>query len=342
MCKKLNYLFFKFLNIPFQISGPKELLEDLRTFWKDMLENLEISNFPRENDEIWNIHIFQLLINNEKTHTNIIKKEIYFCIPESENILLRTINMLREVLVKISLTQGYNWLHGSSFSIDGKTFVVLGNKGDGKTTWLMRALFNNGAKFIGNDQIPIILRKNGIYVYRWRPDIKVHPSSLNKFTNHENIEDELTNNRYIILPFQEQYKIIDFNAWSKISNQNIKPYPFNAFYDLSEKANKVYGIIFLSKSRKGFTKINDHSIKTKLLSEYYNDPEVIFPIQMLNWSNNKSYWNRIKYLPISKSSIDKSERCMKHFETNIPFYLVNNRLKEETIEQVIEKIKSEN
>lgn len=79
---------------------------------------------------------------------------------------------MRECITKIALYSGILWVHASAFRIREKVVLVLGEKNAGKTTWVLNAVINLNAEFIGNDQLPLFLCEGKLSTVGWRPDVK--------------------------------------------------------------------------------------------------------------------------------------------------------------------------
>lgn len=337
--KNNNYISmsFKFINIPFQINGEVELIKSLVIFWKDMLNDISVNISIPDNDS-WKIHIRHINIEKEKVELNHSSKIIFYKVPIKEELFVKTISLMREIIVKISLMEGYNWLHASAFNINNKTFLVLGNKGDGKTTWLMNALYNKNADFIGNDQIPILYKNGKLYVYRWRPDIKISPDTLVRIGIDYKVPSSVKIDRFILMPYANQYEFIDFKSWSKQNRQTIYPFPIDFEYNISNQENLVTGIIFLNNTIDYPVDIIDSDKKNDLFDKYFHDPEVIFSEQLQNWEKNKKYWLRIQNLYAPQKILNASNRCKKYLKNEIPVYLVSNRMNIEKINSFIDRL----
>ena len=336
--KKYLSMSFLFIYIPFQISGDATLIKSLSSFWKGMLESISIESSIHHKQEAWRVHIEHIDTPNEQTILCLSQKLIQYRVPLKDNLFMRTVSMMREIFVKVSLSKGFCWLHASAFKLNEKTYLVIGNKGRGKTTWLMSALYHKKAKFIGNDQVPIIQVNNTLYVYRWRPDIKISPDTLRYTGINSEIQSNEKNDRFILMPFAEQYCYIDFHSWSESRNQNIQPFPMEFLYEISELENVVSGIIYLDKSASNILEIAHEDYKDEIWKSYLYDPEVIFPEQLANWFEEKKYWLRLNGLTASQKIVHDSERCRNHLVTKVPLYRVNYRLSIDEISSCLEKM----
>lgn len=329
---------FLLINIPFQINGDAVLIKSLRSFWEGMLEDISIDSNQHSQQDTWKIHIRHTSVSSEHTTLNLSQKLIQYEVPLEDNILMRTISMMREILVKVSLSEGFCWLHASAFKLNKKTLLVIGNKGYGKSTWLMSALYYNRAAFIGNDQVPIICRNGNLNVYRWRPDIKISPDTLRCIGINNGVQSNKKPDRFILMPFQNQYDHIDFPSWSESRKQNIQPFPIDFSYNIAELENAVSGIIYLDKSAPNNIEVVHGDYKKSIWESYLQDPEVIFPNQLPSWFEEKDYWLRLNGLTVSRKVIHDSEKCKNILLSETPLYRVNYRLSIDEMCSCLEQI----
>jgi len=234
------------------------------------------------------------------------------------------------------LTQGYIWLHGSSFSINGKNIIVLGSKGAGKTTWLMTALHLCGALFICNDQIPVYLKNNyKLVTYKWRMDIKVSPETLEFLRIYSGKEKC---DRYLLFPEKRQLMAFDIEGLSKLTNSIILPL-YNYFVPCAKNyEHTIDAVICLDKSFEGFKLLSKADIQ-KFWDHYYKDNEVITPLKYSRWNKEIPYWNkRITNLPLSPEAIQVGKKILCTALDELPFYGSNNRLSVDRIKEILTKI----
>ena len=154
-----------FLNYKLNIYLDNLLLKRFSEFWKSFLT--KDSQFDITDE--WDIYFISSI--NTSTQVNYETRQIYHY-HNSICDLTELNNLIRETIVKLSAMDGVVWIHCSGFIIENKTYLVIGNKGDGKTTMLLN-MINKGAKFLGNDQLPIFEYNKKICTYLWRPDIKI-------------------------------------------------------------------------------------------------------------------------------------------------------------------------
>lgn len=69
--------------------------------------------------------------------------------------LYNSARLIRSCLIFESLNEGWIQLHASCFRFQDKGFIILGNKGCGKTTFLLKALLKLKGSFVSNDRILI-------------------------------------------------------------------------------------------------------------------------------------------------------------------------------------------
>lgn len=295
-----------FLNYKFNIFLEKFLKIDFLKFWKGFLK--KNSDFSI-NDE-WDIYFIK--DNYNKTEIFFKDKKIYHH-QNSVCQLTELNNLLREIIVKVSAMDGIIWLHCSGFQYKNKTFLIVGNKGDGKTTFLLNAI-KYGAKYIGNDQLPLFEYKNEIYTYLWRPDIKISIdyAQENKIITSKECENGekvlyLVNNR---IP----YDFIDRDKMSKRLNKKIDLPERNIKIDLIKNfKSKIDYLIFLD-NKQIIKKYNK-----KIIDKIKDDQETILSYKLENMQKYMPYWNK----RITK--IQMSEKAYKI--NNYILFVLNNQSK---------------
>lgn len=236
-------------------------------------------------------------------------------------------SVIREYIVKSSLTKGIVWFHASAFMIHNKVILVIGKKNSGKTTWLLEALVKSNAQFVGNDQIPVFESNGKLYTQRWRPEIKV------KYYN------DLIKNA-LVFGNKESYNFFDINQYNNITGNDFKKLYLK--FDSVEKIKsyEINSIIYLDEMNCDIQLISDKTQKHKMLKNIECDTEYLSPVKLENWNKVIPYWNkRINFIKFNKNSLlkkyDKFKEC---FVSSVNFYSSNNRLDKNVIKGVIDNL----
>lgn len=300
-----------FLNIKFSIIIDKETGIKVKKFWTGFLEK-NTNIYPKDT---WTIYFTKDKVTstdiNYDTKTIIHKHNSVCDITEFNNFF-------REAVVKISTMQGVVWLHCSGFNLNGKTFLVLGKKGYGKTTILMKTLKELGAVFIGNDQLPIFSYENDICTYSWRPDVKV----ASQYDNSKIFY--LVNNN---IP----YDFLNADNMSKRLKKTIEFPKENLNINIShEKIFKIDNILILN-SVQNIIVTNDEILKYVI-----DDPEVIIPDKLLDLGKYMPYWNkRITKIKNEENADKISKGLLNALNKQTTKYLVGNRLNFELLKNTL-------
>lgn len=236
-------------------------------------------------------------------------------------------SVIREYIVKSSLTKGVVWFHASAFVIHGKVILVVGKKNSGKTTWLLEALLNSNAKFVGNDQIPVFESNGKLYTQRWRPEIKVK--------NYNNLVKNS-----LVFGNKESYNFFDINQYNNITRNDCKKLYIK--FDSAEKLKsyEISSIIYLDETNYDIQLISDRTQKHKILKNIECDTEYLSPIKLENWNEVIPYWNkRINFIKFNKNDLLKKYAMFKEcFVSSVNFYSSNSRLDKSVIKGVIDNL----
>jgi hypothetical protein len=113
----------------------------------------------------------------------------------AENADLRLISfpLLGPVLALYLHRSGRLVLHASAVDVEGRAFVVLGDKGAGKST-LAGALVSNGHRLLSDDLVVVTRDKDGgLFVEAAAGQLKLYPDSLNavELPDHVTIDADL-------------------------------------------------------------------------------------------------------------------------------------------------------
>lgn len=138
--------------------------------------------------------------------------------------------IIREIYRIVLECNGYRELHASSFVIDNKGFIVLGNKGMGKTTNLIRSIYSYKADFLSNDKTFVNINCGELYGYPMSLNVRKDivnfvPSLSNLMDNpkhYQHIEwKEYRDNNKITLSLIELKDYLNFNIISKHAFDNV-------------------------------------------------------------------------------------------------------------------------
>ena len=304
-----------FLNYKFKIHLDELIYEKFSSFWKDFLN--KNNNFDIKYE--WNIFFIKSDIT--KTNINYNNNEIYHY-QNSVCELTELNNLLRETIIKISAMNGIVWLHCSGFSINNRSFLVIGNKGYGKTTLLLNAI-NKGAKFLGNDQLPIFEYNNKIYTYIWRPDIKISMDCASKFKIIKTKGLEENQKVLYLVNNNIPYWFINANKMSeRLGKKIIIP---DKEIEINMPLNKLVEVnylIFLDNKQK----IVEYKGKN-IIDKVKNDPETIFSYKLKNLEKYMPYWNkRIKEIKINKNAYKINKKIISKLMKQSRKLICGNRI----------------
>ena len=305
-----------FLNYKLNIYLDYLLLKRFSKFWKSFLTR----DFQFNITDEWDIHFISS--SNTSTQVNYKTKQIYHY-HNSVCDLTELNNLIRETIVKLSAMDGVVWIHCSGFMIENKTYLVIGNKGDGKTTMLLN-MINKGAKFLGNDQLPIFEYNKKICTYLWRPDIKISMDYAVEMgiTNKKQTAKEekvlyLVNNK---IP----YGFIDAKKMSERIRKKITlPDKEMRITMPSNKRNQIDYLIFLDKEQ-----ILDEYKENNILNKIKDDQETILAYKLKDMKKYMPYWNkRIKQIRLNKDAYKVNETIIDELTKQTKKIICGNRMK---------------
>ena len=304
-----------FLNYKLNIYLEKLLLKRFSKFWRFFLT---IDKRFNSNDE-WDIYFIHS--NDINTNVDYEKKQIYHYY-NSVCDLTELNNLVRETIVKLSAMNGVVWLHCSGFLINNKTFLVIGNKGDGKTTMLLNAILK-GAEFIGNDQLPLFEYNKKICTCIWRPDIKISMDYAIKLGITK--KKETTNGEKVLYLVNNSipYNFINAEKMSQrirkkitLPDKEIKvTIPLN-------KINQIDCLIFLDKKQ-----IIDEYKENNIFEKIKDDQETIFSYKLKNMEKYMPYWNkRIKQIKINEYANKRNKIIIDELTNQSKKIICGNRI----------------
>lgn len=305
-----------FLNYKLNIYLDNLLLKRFSEFWKSFLT--KDSQFDITDE--WDIYFISSI--NTSTQVNYETRQIYHY-HNSVCDLTELNNLIRETIVKLSAMDGVVWIHCSGFIIENKTYLVIGNKGDGKTTMLLN-MINKGAKFLGNDQLPIFEYNKKICTYLWRPDIKISMDYAVEMgiTNKKQTAKEekvlyLVNNK---IP----YGFIDAKKMSERIRKKITlPDKEMRITMPLNKKNQIDYLIFLDKEQ-----ILDEYKENNILNKIKDDQETILAYKLKDMEKYMPYWNkRIKQIRLNKDAYKVNETIIDELTKQTKKIICGNRMK---------------
>lgn len=318
--KNLN---FKFNEINFSVVGEVDFIKKLYIYWKYTIDVA----YSKNEECDWLILINIVNINDDEINVDYDNKVIEYYVNNC-NALNKTNSLIREFITKYSLSKGYIWLHGSAFLLKGKSYIILGKKGAGKSTHLLNACLNYGARLIVNDQIPVRYHNNNIYIYKWRPDVKFSPSTLHVIGIKEKISIN-TSDKLYWMPKVIQNKIINFKDLSRSRNQKIVPYNNKKIKIADGNEFKIDRIIILDDIINPCQEVIDKETFALIWNNLFiKDNENLMPNILEKWNDNVGYWNkRIINMKLCKSAVESSEKSSDIIINNVYKIRMYNRIK---------------
>jgi len=108
-------------------------------------------------------------------------EQVFFCAPVFLDFLALRIAVLPYLKQKIVELGGFS-MPGSAFSYQGKTFLLFGYPGCGKTTLLLQAL-KMGTEFVGDEKLFVLPSGGGIRSFFNRIGLRYHTARKSGFWN---------------------------------------------------------------------------------------------------------------------------------------------------------------
>ena len=91
------------------------------------------------------------------------------------------LRVVRELAMEEAVVENGVFLHAAAFERDGVAYVIAGPKNAGKTTLLIHALTNGGARFLANDRVLLLPSPKG-YAVRGMPTlVSIRPGTRRYF-----------------------------------------------------------------------------------------------------------------------------------------------------------------
>ncbi|MFE9279556.1 hypothetical protein ACQKLN_30450 [Paenibacillus glucanolyticus] len=124
----------------------------------------------RKRGTVWNISNSRLIARDERNQSYyIIDKDsrniIYIAHQELDDAWKDPARMLREIIEKMMLGEGFLPFHASAVASDGGSFLFIGEKKSGKTTLALRFLQDYRCSFVSNDRVLIKGDDQGLIVH---------------------------------------------------------------------------------------------------------------------------------------------------------------------------------
>lgn len=301
------------------------IVEKVYEFWKNCLDICYI-DFNIEVKDAWTIYAKKVPEGDENHFWDFEEKIIvnYYSCPHD---LTEHNAFLRECITKIALYSGILWVHASAFRIREKVVLVLGEKNAGKTTWVLNAVINLNAEFIGNDQLPLFLCEGKLSTVGWRPDVKIRSSSLEVL----GINDKgmvQADRHYLQLNGALEVDIEGLSAKNGYSIEKIDCWNSKIHTCFMETVN-VDNIIYIGKIREG----NNISYFWKKVFE--DDRENLLPHYLCDWCENMNYWTeRIGNIRIASNARKNEMKIYNHLK-KIPVKILDSRMSIEGINKFL-------
>ena len=321
-------LLIRFLDINIIFCVENNIIYEVYKFWKNCLD-INYMDSDVEVKDAWRIYAKKVSEEDETHFWNFEEKIIvnYYSYPYD---LTEHNAFLRECITKIALYLGVLWVHASAFRIREKVVLVLGEKNSGKTTWVLNAIVNLNAEFIGNDQLPLFLDKGRLSTIGWRPDVKIRPSSI-----------ELLGIRHKELVWADRYYLqlndaleIELEGLSAKNGYRVKKINCENVnvHTLFMKPINIDHIIYIGR------KVMNNDILYFWEKMFENDRENLMPHYLCDWCENMNYWTkRIGNIQI-KSTTRKYESEIYDHLKRIPIIALDSRM---SIEKMTNYLKYE-
>lgn len=307
----IHFVYFKII---YHVND--KIIGKLYEFWRNCLD-ISYINYNEEIKDVWRIYAKRVPKGREVHYWNFQRKIIVNYYSNSYDLTEHNA-FLRECITKISLYLGMLWIHASAFRIKDKVIFVLGEKNAGKTTWLLNAIMNLGATFIGNDQLPLFICEDKLSTMGWRPDIKIRPDSLRILGINE--KRLLHADRYY-LQLNDAIEI-EIEGLSARNGYSIEKIDFQnrKISTCFMKVININSIIYIGKIKER----NDISLLWDKIFE--DDKENLLPCYLCDWLENMNYWlERIGNVHITKSARD-SELKTYNYLKKMPIFILDNRM----------------
>lgn len=113
--------------------------------------------------------------------------------PDDLSVRFAAMRIVRELAQERACSMGHLLLHAAALSIDGRSFVIAGAKGAGKTSLLVASLLGGSGRFVSNDRIVVRLDAAGASVHGMPTLVSVRHPTLEAYPD---LRRELERKRY--------------------------------------------------------------------------------------------------------------------------------------------------
>lgn len=323
-----------FLGNTIILYASQEILNKIYDFWARTLDVFRTDNILYNT---WTILCYSTEMENAEISVDYYSRIIKYHY-NSKYSFHYIISLIKELFVKLSLSQGIIWLHGCAFHRNGITTLIIGPKGCGKTTWLLTALLKNECFFIANDQFPVILINGIPNILKWKPDIKVTQNTMD-LLGISTLQKIQPNERYLILKKECEYLSYDYKGHYEITGQKIYPYRLSFNEDGVKKSYKINNIVFLSSNIDHVLHMNKYQITYELYKLFWNDQECLTPQKLRDWDIYANYWNkRITELSINDGAISNTNHIIQQISNSCRGIKCNSRLLHKEIIDIIDNL----
>lgn len=294
----------------------------LAKYWTNSLDEVRIGSLPSNKKNKW----FVTVKPSERELQNVsdaVRKMIAYQHPNAGS-LLTIVRLVGELLIKVSLSQGTVWIHGSAFQVCGKTILVVGRKGIGKTTWLATALILMGGAFIGNDLVPLEEICKRPSVRRWRPDIKLRPSTLHFLGRPLAIS--AVPDRLIWMVTCGSRETFDANEHRiSRSGETVDLYLEDPPNLATLGCHPIDAVVIPHEKGPpdGVQLTTSNSIR--LWAELIKDPDMTMPGDLNRWHDLRPWASRIAGLKTSEEAKRQSQKRIQRLSREVPNYWINHR-----------------
>ena len=263
------------------------LLRRLANYWRDSLDEVTLEETPLTSDR-WSVFI-ESTLNKELSVTDVSAKKL-IRIYKGKSEFLEAINLYNELITKLTLKNGVVWVHGSAFLLGDKTILVVGREGAGKTTWLLTALLKFGAHFLGGDMLPLEGDIGDPAVRRWRPDVKIHPYTLELLEMPISSVGQIDRLFWMMTPGSR--RTMDLDAYRRIMGKSVEFFHADPSPIAVAGPHPISVVVFLRPD--GPERIKRVSPNTALMfwKDVASDPKTIFPDELENWNQTHTYWTK--------------------------------------------------
>lgn len=265
-------------------------LHRLEGYWCGIADECERGTHLSPLAQWWSFRLTSTEHDSEHCKVNTLTRTVEFTFPQRFGI--EPVNALvREFLCKSWLSASALVLHGSCFARDRRAFVVIGPKGAGKTTWLLRALARGRHGFVCNDTVPLFLQGRRVYTRACRPDIKIARESLSLALGENSTVAE---DKAVWYCTETSRRAADTQELSEYRGQRIGLAPMKSVPVChSPGLVRVEGIVQLEKSDHSALRPWAASSLFARIRRMLSDKENLIPEYLAAWEKAVPFWRRV-------------------------------------------------